>query len=171
MSLPYKNNSQSGFTLIELLVVIAIIGTLSTVILASLGSARSKARDSARMSDMKEMQKALELAFDENGAYPSQSWVCSNQSGWETGALGTALEPFLPNMPVDPENNGTPGTSAEQSRNDPNYHNYCFYGRNQPSGTPSGSGKWYMITFALEHQNTALDSTDGVTACDDSTFD
>jgi len=60
-----------GFTLIELLVVIAIIGVLSSVVLASLNSARQKGRDAKRISDLKQIQLALELYYDANGQYPS----------------------------------------------------------------------------------------------------
>ena len=61
-----------GFTLIELLVVIAIIGILSSVVLASLNTARQKARDARRVSDIKNIQLALELfADDNNGNYPA----------------------------------------------------------------------------------------------------
>ena len=52
--------------MIELLVVIAIIGILSSVVLASLNSARGKARDARRISDIKNLQLALELNADEN---------------------------------------------------------------------------------------------------------
>jgi|SRR3989344_2452030 len=64
-------NRNKGFTLIELLVVIAIIGILSSVVLASLNTARTKARDSRRISDIKSLQLALELYADDNsGDYP-----------------------------------------------------------------------------------------------------
>lgn len=64
-------NRKKGFTLIELLVVIAIIGILSSVVLASLNSAREKSRDARRVSDIKQIQLALELFADSNSSeYP-----------------------------------------------------------------------------------------------------
>jgi len=62
---------ERGFTLIELLVVIAIIGILSSVVLASLNSARKKGRDARRIADVKQLQLALELYYDANSGYPS----------------------------------------------------------------------------------------------------
>ena len=65
-------NKTRGFTLIELLVVIAIIGILSSVVLASLNSARRKARDAKRISDIKQIQLALEMYYDDNSNYPTE---------------------------------------------------------------------------------------------------
>ncbi|MBI4653040.1 type II secretion system protein [Candidatus Kuenenbacteria bacterium] len=58
-----------GFTLIELLVVIAIIALLSTIAVVSLGGARVKARDAKRVADVKQMQTALEMYFNNNNSY------------------------------------------------------------------------------------------------------
>ena len=63
--------TQRGFTLIELLVVIAIIGILSSIVLASLNSARQKGRDARRVSDIQQLQLALELYYDANSQYPT----------------------------------------------------------------------------------------------------
>ena len=81
-------NKSKGFTLIELLVVIAIIGILSSVVLASLNSARQKSRDAKRVADMKQLQLALELYYDANSStYPTEATV-GGAAILETGPMG-----------------------------------------------------------------------------------
>src|SRR4051812_5281078 len=72
-----QKNNNSGFTLIELLVVIAIIALLSSVALIALMTARQKSRDTKRLSDMTQMNTALELYFTLNKGYPSATFVGS----------------------------------------------------------------------------------------------
>lgn len=78
------SNKKSGFTLIELLVVISIIGFLSTVVMQNLNGARLKARDTVRMSDMRQIQKAIEMYYSNNGHYPAPDNV-TNASCWVGG--------------------------------------------------------------------------------------
>ena len=71
------NKKKKGFTLIELLVVIAIIGILATLAVVSLQQARKNARDAKRIADVKQMQTALELYFNDWQGYPPSTSVTS----------------------------------------------------------------------------------------------
>ena len=106
-----------GFTLIELLVVIAIIGLLSSVVLASLNTARMKSRDARRIADLSQIRTALELYYDTNGYYPQSGcgWDCngyrySYDSSW--ALLQTDLAPYIAVLPKDPVNTACPPWNA-----------------------------------------------------------
>lgn len=104
-----------GFTLIELLVVIAIIGVLSSVIVSALNTARMKSRDAQRLASLRQVERALEVYYTDNQAYPSTGggWrsidsVCTGQPVYGDGAAPGLTPDYIPTMPRDP----TPRASA-----------------------------------------------------------
>ncbi len=76
---------KKAFTLIELLVVVSLIGVLATLVIANLNSARERARDTQRKSDLRNIQTALRLYYNDNGGYPASS------SGNIVGCDGSCL--------------------------------------------------------------------------------
>ncbi len=108
--------NKKGFTLIELLVVIAIIGLLSTLAVVALGSARQKARDSKRLSDIKQVQTALELYYTDANSYPTTSvavalgstgYTCLDTNGWSSAPC-TGATIYMGLVPAEP----TPGVAS-----------------------------------------------------------
>lgn len=61
---------KKGFTLIELLVVVSIIVLLASLVMAAVATAQMKARDARRIADLQQYQKALEMYYSDNLAYP-----------------------------------------------------------------------------------------------------
>lgn len=120
-------SKKQGFTLIELLVVIAIIGILSSVVLASLNSARQKARDARRIADVKQLQLALELYFDSCRAYPA-TLAAGSVTGCNDGLVSNG---YISAIPKDP------------STSNP----YAYFGL-APSGTACSS---YHLLATLEN--------------------
>ena len=102
-----KRKENKGFTLIELLVVIAIIGILSSVVLASLNTARQKSRDAKRVSDMKQLQIALEFSFDATGGYPTGA-VSGTPENISTALASLVTAGFISVLPTDPVTTNDP---------------------------------------------------------------
>jgi len=122
--------NQKGFTLIELLVVIAIIGILSTLSVLALNSARARARDAKRIADIRQIQTALEMYYNEANAYPTS-----------TSALTLTDPPLLrvlPEAPTPPDGNCTTAKNT-----------YTYVNQ---AGTEGGGGiaaASYTLTYCL----------------------
>ncbi|OJI07838.1 hypothetical protein BK004_00105 [bacterium CG10_46_32] len=144
----YKQKN-TGFTLIELLVVISIIGILSTLAVVSLNNARVKARDAKRVSDIKQLQTALELYGSDANGYPAGSdltlgiggGVVLSKSGFEATASGTI---YMGKVPANP----TPGGI------DYKYSSFT----SSTTGTACGTAPcpWYQVLFSLEESTGSL---------------
>lgn len=132
--------NKKGFTLIELLVVIAIIGLLSTLAIVSLNSARSKARDAKRVSDIRQIQTAMEVIYTDYSSYAlAGDPACDNAI--VKNCDDTKLTSIVTNLAQinDPSNSATACVADSAA-----VCNYAF-------GTTSSST--YTIYFWTENQN------------------
>lgn len=160
-----KCNLISGFTLLELLVVIAIIGILSSVVMVSMGNAKIKARDAKRVSDITQIQTAVELYYAKYGVYPGSSYGtartgadpdgCGEPTPRSSYPIGywcmfeSDLVEFLPRLPRDPSGNQTTYIynykfNLNATLNPNNYYGIGFFPERPASFTLDRSG---MVSF------------------------
>jgi len=122
--------NKKGFTLIELLVVIAIIGLLSTMSVLALNQARARARDAKRISDVKQIQTALELYYNEEGQYPTTVTT----GGTIQSTAGNVYLASVPTPPTPTDGSACPGTQPS----------YTY-----DKQTATGTGGSYTINYCL----------------------
>jgi prepilin-type N-terminal cleavage/methylation domain-containing protein len=139
-----------GFTLIEILIVVAIIGILAAVILSQLSIARENARDTQRRANLGQIQRAMELYYDDNFSYP----VLGNANNLNIVGTGFC------DVDGDTINDvGTPGLDLlsypafnqyvpEGGINDPS--DRCIFYREHP---PVTGGEGYTLFFEPENMS------------------
>lgn len=80
--------SQKGFTLIEILIVVGIVALVGIFSIVAVNSARSKQRDATRLSNVRQVQSALEDYFNETNKYPEGDNLPLGDSG-QSACLAT----------------------------------------------------------------------------------
>lgn len=137
--------TKSGFTLVELMVTIAIIVLLTGIIMTNLVKPKSKARDAKKVSDIAQIQLAIELYFDKCKQYPNPTAsnnVDINASNSASGGACTdngtnvTLQRFISKIPT-----ATDGSA------------YDYYINN--SGA-SGTKTDYILHAKLENSNDSV---------------
>ena len=105
--------SSKGFTLIEVLIAVSIIGLISAVALGNFRTSQIKGRDTRRKSDLAQVQKSLELYYNDYSSYPSSDGsgrilgcpaTSSSPCTWGTGSFQDAgsKTTYMPVIPKDP---------------------------------------------------------------------
>lgn len=119
-------SAHKGFTLVELLVVIAIVAILAAVVVLIINPLEltRRGRDAARLSDLANLQNAINVAVQEatgagaegvlcnGGTYPcggksNAGSRAADGSGWVTVNLSGQQSVSVPTLPVDPVNDAT----------------------------------------------------------------
>ncbi|TSD03148.1 MAG: putative General secretion pathway protein GspG [Parcubacteria group bacterium Athens0714_16] len=96
-----KSTNKKGFTILELMVSVAIIAILTSIILVTISGIKERSRDVRRLSDVNEIQKALNLYFSSHNIFPVFP-VEINITGDDAFSEILISEKNMPAVPTDP---------------------------------------------------------------------
>lgn len=127
----YFVRKQQGFSLVELLVVIAIIGVLSSLIVVNLSGVRERGRDTQRKNDLRAMQTALRLYYNDYQTHPASNAdgeivPTGYPDGLEWGDPFTISgNTYMTALPADPVSSGS--YEYQYWRDGTNGDRYCIW--------------------------------------------
>jgi len=129
---------KSGFTLIEILVVISILAGFVTMLVPNFMAARVKARDSKRKSDLKQIQKALELYRQDQTppVYPATNTFLTACTSWKSADLTIT---YMNTVPGDPMTSCPGQTSYFYARDPSDTMKYGLYACLEDKADPERS--------------------------------
>ena len=129
--------TKRGFSMLELLVVIFIIGVIASISVLSYNSIRSKSRDTTRISNISEIQSALERYRADEGFYPATITPGQALIGPSSGKTYLTSIPSNP-LPVDNANCANSNYLYETSTDLSYYYlTYCL--ANNTGGVSPGN--------------------------------
>lgn len=92
--------NKKGFTLIELLIVIIILGVLAALITGNFFTSLKKGRDTKRKADLEQVQRALEMYYEDNRVYPTTAGLTFNSQLCHPDGCNTKV--YMQKVPNDP---------------------------------------------------------------------
>ena len=99
-----------GFTLLETLVIVVVVGILASLATISLSSARGRALDIKRLSEISQLQNALEYYLNEYAFYPTDSQVIPGQPILSSDGSKT----YMAKVPMNPKPRSGGGCSDKE---------------------------------------------------------
>ncbi|PIP62970.1 hypothetical protein COW98_01220 [Candidatus Roizmanbacteria bacterium CG22_combo_CG10-13_8_21_14_all_35_9] len=94
--------NRKAFTLIELLLVIIILGVLATLIIGNFFTSLKKGRDARRKGDLEQIQRALEMYYEDKKAYPVTAGLTFGGKLCENNPCGASDKVYMQKVPNDP---------------------------------------------------------------------
>ncbi len=121
-------STTKGFTLLELMIVMVLLSILALLLIGNYTSSMKKGRDSRRKNDLSQIQRALEMYYEDNTYYPvlTDAQLFGRKfCNTSPSACGSSSKTYMTKIPKDPNSNYTYHYVAEEGTSTP--QSYYLY--------------------------------------------